>query len=448
LDLIWGEISQILGRNLKTRCNTSLHPQKELQVSNIKLGAVERNIYCEKRRSALRFVVQVSPLPKATATVELHEFDAGLAWARQKRVDLLAAKKTKSVAVCMTTHSKSVAAFVPGDILIQDILDNYRKHQLAKLAGATSEGSRLKKLEQWFGHLKLGQLPPSFIEDWQSKRLAGLLGSGRVRKADLTKHQRYYRKSCSASVKGLRAPEQITRVSPQTVRHELVLLRRTITAYFREKQLNHMHGAWLQSLAIMTMPLPERPAPRDIRLADEPLTNVLHELDNLDHECYVLMAIATTLRRSEVCSLLWEDVDFVRNEVRLREPGHYEKSKVNPRLVPLMPVAVAVLQKLGPKKSGRIFTMTPGGYSQAWRRAADRAGHPCVRLHDMRREGISRLIEVVGAQLELVIAFSGHSDLGVLQRHYAKPRADVIVSTLSKRTGADQLLLPAAISLA
>jgi len=415
-------------------------------VKKVKFGVVEKNIYCEERSNALRFVVQVSPLPKVSATVALDQFEQGLAWARQKRVDLLLHKKANLPVDTVFPEASATTAFLPGDVLIQDVLDSYRTHQLAKLAGAASESSRLKKLGEWFGHLKLAQLPPSFIEDWQSKRLAGLLGSGRVRKSDMTKHQRHYRKHHSASDAPLPAPEQIAKVSPQTVRHELVLLRRAITAYFKEKQLLHVHGGWLTSLAIMTAELPERPDPRETRLADKPLEAVLRAMNNREHQCYVLLAISTTLRRGELCTLMWEDLNLEIKEIKLRAPGHYSKTKVKPRAVPLMPAAVAVLKKLGPRKSGRIFSMSAGGYSQAWRRAADKAGYPDVRLHDMRREGISRLIELVEAPLETVVAFSGHSDTKILQQHYVKLRAAVLVDTLTNRAGADRLLTSATLS--
>jgi integrase len=278
-------------------------------------------------------------------------------------------------------------------------------------------------------------------------RSAGKLGSGRVRKTDSTKHQRRYRKQIGTreALHDVLGP-----VSQQTVRHELVLLRRAIATYFEEHQLTLAHGQWLLAQHIMKMKLPERPESRETRLEDEPLKIVLRELGVPEHQCYVMLAIATTLRRAELCTLRWEDVDFERNLVKLKSPGHYkkkeeskdsnQKTKVRSRSVPLMPAAVLILRKLGPKSSGKLFSMTPGGYSQAWRRAADRAGLPDVRLHDMRREGISRLVELVEAPLQSVVAFSGHSDVGVLQRHYVKPRADIIVGTLANRPGAERLL--------
>lgn len=418
----------------------------EVKEVEVKQGKVCKNIYAELRGDFVKFVVQVSPLPRISKTFDLAAFGEGFNWANGERIKLADKKNPKSSAVPRPAPTVA-SAIIPEKILVRDVLDGYRKNKLDKLAGSKSESSRLKNLEEWFGSLDLGAFRPSIIEKWMDDRSSGKLGSGRVRKTDLTKHQRHYRKQAGL---GAAVPEVIGPISQQTVRHELVLLRRAIATYFDEHQLTLAHGQWLLSQHIMKMKLPDRPDSRETRLADEPLEAVLRELAVPDHQCYVLLAIATTLRRGELCTLHWEDVDFENNLMKLKSPGHYkkteetknpnQKTKVRARSVPLMPAAVAVLRKLGPEASGRIFTMTPGGYSQAWRRAADRAGYPDVRLHDMRREGISRLVELVDAPLETVVAFSGHSDVGVLQRHYVKPRADIIVSKLANRQGAERLL--------
>lgn len=424
----------------------------EVKEVEVKPGKVCKNIYAEFRGDFVKFVVQVSPLPRTSRTFDLAAFGQGFEWAKGERDNLLEQKNPTSTAA--SVRAPTVAStVVPDEIRVRAVLDGYRENKLDKLAGAKSESSRLKNLDEWFGHLELGALRPSVIEKWMDDRSEGKLGSGRVRKTVLTKHQRRYRKQIGASTV---SAERIANVSQQTVRHELVLLRRAIATYFEEHRLTLVHGQWLLSQPIMKMKLPERPESRDTRLTDESLELVLRQLGVPEHQYYVLLAIATTLRRAELCSLRWEDVDFENNLVKLKSPGHYkkkeesknpnQKTKVRTRSVPLMPAAVAVLRKLGPRTSGKLFSMTPGGYSQAWRRAADRAGCPDVRLHDMRREGISRLVELVEATLQTVVAFSGHSDVGVLQRHYVKPRADVIVETLAKREGAERLL-PSALGM-
>ena len=60
----------------------------------VKQGRVEANIYVELRsRGSIRFVVQVSPLPKAHKTYDLDQYPQGLKWARNTRIELLETKE-------------------------------------------------------------------------------------------------------------------------------------------------------------------------------------------------------------------------------------------------------------------------------------------------------------------------------------------------------------------
>jgi integrase len=407
----------------------------------VKYGAVERNIYAESRSNAVRFVVQVSPLPKASATFDVSQFDDGLQWARRKRIELLEQKRQAPASAAVVVVPALGASFDPAAVIVQDILDCYERRQLHKLSGAASEKSRLKRLAEWFGHYQLGQVTTDVLVEWQKRREAGMLGSGR-RRADekFTKHQRHYRLTHAENFKPeeLPAPLALVGVSPQTVRHELVLLRRAFTVYFADYRLQH--GNWSDAHPIMRIDLPERPEARSVRVDDIELTSILNHLAKPAQQAFVLFAVATTLRRGEVCSLLWEDVDWEQGFVKLRAPGHRRKTKIHSRDVPLMPAVLQLLRKLGPKPSGRIFSITPSGISQALRRAADRAGLREVRLHDMRREGISRLIELFDASLQTIVVFSGHADEKVLQEHYAHAKSRLVAKRLAQHPAAAALL--------
>jgi len=397
-------------------------------------GTVEKNIYVEVRSGSLRFSVQVSPIPKDSCTFDIDQFDKGLRWARRRRIELLEQKadaKPKVAPLAPTIAPGST----PADILVSDILENYRIRELSKLAGAASDTSRLKRLDEWFGHLTLGQLDYDLLDRWMVERQAGLLGSGRVSDRTLTKHQKYYRKKAGQEL----PPTVIVPPSAQTVRHEITLMRRVLVAYFRANKLNQLHGAWLAAQYIMEIPLPEKPAPRDTRVEQEALAMLVTELDPL-HVAFVRFAVMTTLRRSEVCSLRWEDVNWEKKVITLRKPGHLKKSKTSTRDVPLLPPALQILQQLGAGKTGQIFEISPSGISQALRRAADRVELFDVRLHDMRREGISRLVELLEASLEEVMVFSGHSDRAVLQKHYLQQRANVIGDRLTQHPRAATMI--------
>jgi len=401
-------------------------------------GTVERNIYVEGRSGSLRFTVEVSPFPKDHLTVDLDQYDKGLNWARRRRVELLEQKSSRK-----PEQPPSGPVIEPGwhpsSICISDVLENYRIRELPKLAGAASDKSRLKRLEEWFGCYTLGQLSYDVLETWKDERQAGKLGSGRVSDPTLTKQQRYKLRRAGQPL----PPTVIKPVASQTVRHELVLFRRALTAYFRAHSLMHLHGAWLASQHIMDMPLPEKSDAREVRVDDDGLAALVRELDDPQLQAFVRLAVMTTLRRSEVCSLRWEDVDFDKKIMGLRAPGHRKKTKTHGRQIPLLPPAIAILRKLGPKESGKIFQITPSGISQALRRCADRAGLTDLRLHDLRREGISRLVELLQVPLATVTVFSGHSDQAVLQKHYLKQRSTIIAEQLTAHPGAATMIASA-----
>lgn len=146
--------------------------------------------------------------------------------------------------------------------------------ELNKLAGEKAETCRMKKLDECFGHLTLGQVDYNFIEGCKAQRLSGLLGSGRDPNRGrldhngsdkpLTKHQKHWRKK-----RGMEIPQApVFPVSTQSVRHELVLLRRAVDAYFKAKNLVETQGAWLHTQHLMTMDLPPACEPRDRILSD------------------------------------------------------------------------------------------------------------------------------------------------------------------------------------
>jgi len=401
----------------------------------VKTGAVEKNIYVELRSGALRLTVQVSPLPKSSATFDLDQYEAGLNWARRRRVELLE-QKSKSKPEVPPAGPVMEPGWHPSSIRIIEVLDSYRVRELPKLSGKASDKSRLKSLGEWFGRYTLGQLSYDVLEKWKTDRESGLLGSGRVTDPTLTKQERYKLKKAGQPL----PPKLVKPVSAQTVRHEIVLLRRTLVAYFRANGLMHVHGAWLQSQHVMDITLPEKPEPRDVRVDDDGLAALIEQLDDPELQAFVRLAIMTTLRRSEVCSLLWEDVDLENKVLGLRAPGHRKKTKTNARQIPLLPPAIAILQKLGPKETGKIFKITPSGISQALRRCADRAGLTDLRLHDLRREGISRLVELLQVPLATVTVFSGHSDQAVLQKHYVRQRSKLIAEQLTAHPGAASMI--------
>ena len=119
--------------------------------------------------------------------------------------------------------------------------------------------------------------------------------------------------------------------------------------------------------------------------------------------------LLTGVRREELLHAKWEDVDLVRNELRLAET---KSNRVH--YVPLSPEALDVLRKI-PVKEGNPYIIVgqkPGQHlvniEKIWKRVRKTAGLEDVRLHDLRRTVGSWLAQS-GNSLHLIGKVLNHS---------------------------------------
>ncbi|WP_317204445.1 site-specific integrase [Janthinobacterium sp.] len=435
---------------------------------------VEKNIYLENRNGSLRYIVSVSPFPKDAVTFSENEKAQALTWARRRRVELLEARESgKNVASPQPTVIANPAPVAVPELILQniklsDVFATFKELNLDTGHGSQSDHSRLSKLQHWFGEYTLGQFDFERIEKWRHSRLKGELGSGRNPKrcpsvvdkggkvrqlkaneklmdgdltaAVLTKQQKHSLKKKGVSC----APEQVFPVTSQTVRHELMLVRRCLKFYFEARSLTQNHASWLAGQYVMRMELPSAAEARTRRMDDEELNKIIGALP-ADGRDVIVFALLAGLRRSEIVSLRWEDFSPDRAVIRLNNPGYANRSKtkVVERDVPLLPGAVKLLLDLqGAKKEGTIFNFCPGSVSQIWRRAADKVGAFDARLHDGRREALSRLVEQWGASLSETVLVSGHKDIATLQKHYIRLVPTVLAAKFASLPAAQQPRIP------
>ena len=158
------------------------------------------------------------------------------------------------------------------------------------------------------------------------------------------------------------------------------------------------------------------------------------------------------MRRGELLSLRWENVDLERRTAHLPDTKNGDA-----RTVPLSTKAVGILKELsfrpdfsrgGPveRVTGPVFATTAMAFRRGFTRAVERAreeyiadckeagttptpGFLCdVHFHDTRHEAASRLAEKLSNVLELS-AVTGHRDLRMLKRYY-HPRAEDLAKKL------------------
>ena len=118
-------------------------------------------------------------------------------------------------------------------------------------------------------------------------------------------------------------------------------------------------------------------------------------------------AVETGMRRSEILSLLWENVDLDIRIVVLPDTKNGSK-----REVPLTKKAAQILVGLS-RDEARAFSTTDYTIRHGWDRLVKRAGIEGLRFHDLRHEAVSRFFEM-GLSVPEVAAISGHKDYRML----------------------------------
>lgn len=144
----------------------------------------------------------------------------------------------------------------------------------------------------------------------------------------------------------------------------------------------------------------------------------------------IMVTIDTGLRRGELYSLTWADVDLAGGAVIVR--GSIAKNGQE-RLIPLLDRAKGVLEMMGPGQPHEHVFRPPGLARYSMRShsllegltaAARRAGVAEVKWHDLRRTCGCRLLQVYGLSMEKVSNWLGHSDVRVTAERYAFLRVE------------------------
>lgn len=177
--------------------------------------------------------------------------------------------------------------------------------------------------------------------------------------------------------------------------------------------------------------MPSNGKPRDRRLngneADLLLKNLPEEAGRVFE-----FAIETAMRRSEILSLKWKDIDLKNCIAILKDTKNGES-----RAVPLSKSAIRVLETQAQTSfaekmfraaieqpyqiqeingNERVFKITTTQLRRDWENARRLSGTRDLRLHDLRHEAASRLFEK-GLNVMEAAAVTGHKTLSMLKRY-------------------------------
>ncbi|MCA8229198.1 tyrosine-type recombinase/integrase [Burkholderia vietnamiensis] len=271
-------------------------------------------------------------------------------------------------------------------LLLRDALHRYEREITPTKRGHESEAIRLRALARdALASYSLANLTPAALAQWRDRRLRTVSGS--------------------------------------TVNRELNLLHHVIEVARKD---------W--AVAIPSNPVSDVRRPRSNPGRERRLS--IPEQSVLLYECkqsrswwlapIVELAVHTGMRQGEVRSLLWENIDLVKQVAVL--PAAATKT-LTMRGVPLNSRCVAILSSLPGDRRGPVFPdVTRNAVKLAFKRARARAGLSDFRFHDTRHEATSRLFEL-GLNPVEVASVTGHKTQAMLAR-YTHLQASELVKKL------------------
>ena len=182
----------------------------------------------------------------------------------------------------------------------------------------------------------------------------------------------------------------------------------------------------LARTALTHLGLIGRSAERDRRPTEDEVSDIIAHFENtpsiIPMARIVKFAIATAMRQEEICRIEWNDVDFKKRIVVIKDRKDPRRKDGNRQKVPLLNLTgfdawqPLLEQKILTGGKDRCFPHNHKSVGAAFRRARNALGADDLRFHDLRHEATSRLFEA-GLPIERVALVTGHKDWKMLKRY-------------------------------
>lgn len=218
--------------------------------------------------------------------------------------------------------------------------------------------------------------------------------------------------------------QRLGTVSASTVNRELCLISSIFSHALKEWRV----GLTRNPCALMTKP--RKPRPRTQRISAQDRQAIIAKLgwDGVSEPTTsgqwvafaFYLALETAMRKGEILSLQWSDIDFDARHARLEITKNGDE-----RDVPLSRTAMTLLRL--PRQQEPHIPVVPvhtGNFDKLFRNAKRAAGLPHIHFHDSRREAASTMAPKLSNVLELA-AITGHKSLSMLQIYYKPSAADL-----------------------
>jgi integrase len=208
-------------------------------------------------------------------------------------------------------------------------------------------------------------------------------------------------------------------VGPNTIRLDLALLSRLFEVAASDWGMESL------SNPVRKANKPRLPSGRSRRLEEGEQESLL-AASPPHFRAVVEFALETAMRREEIATLTWPQVDLKKRVLTLPKTKNGEA-----RTVPLSPAALTILGKLPRAITGApVFGMSKQAITKTMLTVCRRVGIENLRFHDLRHEATSRFFEETDLDVMEIRAITGHKAMQMLAR-YSHLRADRLSMRLS-----------------
>jgi integrase len=193
--------------------------------------------------------------------------------------------------------------------------------------------------------------------------------------------------------------------SPNTIRLELAILSNLYNIAENEWGCEGLDNPTSK------IKLPRLPSGRTRRLSQSEFDLIVQNSESHLLESIVIIALETAMRRSEIVSVKWDNINFNKRTLFIPVTKNGEA-----REIPLSTTAISLLKSLQHGSDEQVFNITAHAITIAFGRACKRANLSNLHFHDLRHEAISRLFEKELSLAE-VATISGHKTWAMLRRY-------------------------------
>jgi len=134
------------------------------------------------------------------------------------------------------------------------------------------------------------------------------------------------------------------------------------------------------------------------------------------------LMLVTGCRPGSLLALQWSDVHFDERYMLLRKTKNGRLHKQ-----PLLDSAVAILQRIPSPRDGRVLPIGEETVERAWNhQVLAAAGVLDAHLYDARATFLTRLARTPGISTQVLMQFSSHRDMRMLQRYLRDRPKDIV----------------------